>query len=143
LTVLLDASAIVPLFVEQRWSAAATTFVAAQSRPWVVSDFAAGETLAAMSLHTRTGELTLSAAQAARLDFDDWRFSRVQLEPCLATDVRTAVHYVARFELALRMPDAIHLAIAQRFKIPLATFDKRLARAAVAIGVEVIEFAAI
>jgi hypothetical protein len=52
-------------------------------------------------------------------------------------DVRLAVTYVRRFELALRAPDALHLAIARRLDATIVTLDRRLSAAAVELGIAV------
>jgi uncharacterized protein len=54
-----------------------------------------------------------------------------------AVDVRLAAAYVRRFDLALRAPDALHLAVAERLDVPLVTLDRRLATAARELGVGV------
>ncbi len=53
-------------------------------------------------------------------------------------DMATAGRILERFELGLRAGDALHLAIARRLREPLVTFDRRLAAAAEAVGVEVV-----
>ena len=45
--------------------------------------------------------------------------------------------YVRRFDLALRAPDALHLAVVQRLDLSLITLDRRLATAARELGVGV------
>ena len=56
-----------------------------------------------------------------------------------AADVRLADAYVRRFDLGLRTPDALHLAIARRLDATLVTLDPRLAIAARELGVAVEE----
>ena len=55
------------------------------------------------------------------------------------SDIRLAAAYVRRFDLALRAPDALHLAVAGRLDVPLGTLDRRLATAARELGVAVEE----
>ena len=50
--------------------------------------------------------------------------------------------YVRRFDLALRAPDALHLAIARRLDATLVTLDRRLAAAAGELGIAVDELKA-
>jgi uncharacterized protein len=52
-----------------------------------------------------------------------------------AVDVRLAGIYVRRFDLGLRAPDAVHIAIARRLDATLVTLDRRLAAAARELGV--------
>jgi predicted nucleic acid-binding protein len=56
-----------------------------------------------------------------------------------ATDARLAYIYVRRFDLGLRAPDALHLAIARRLDATLVTLDRRLATAARELSVAVDE----
>jgi predicted nucleic acid-binding protein len=44
---------------------------------------------------------------------------------------------IRRFELALRTPDALNIAMVQRMGAMLVTFDSKMAAAARAIGTEV------
>ncbi len=52
-----------------------------------------------------------------------------------ASDIRLANVYVRRFELMLRVPDALHAAVCKRAGHRLVTLDKRLAAAAKDLGV--------
>jgi hypothetical protein len=54
-----------------------------------------------------------------------------------ASDARPADIYARRFDLGLRAPDALHLAIARRLDATLVTLDRRLATAARELGVPV------
>jgi predicted nucleic acid-binding protein len=55
-----------------------------------------------------------------------------------AVDLRHATQFVRRFDLMLRAPDALHAAVCQRLGPTLVTFDQRLARAAAALGIPVL-----
>jgi predicted nucleic acid-binding protein len=54
-----------------------------------------------------------------------------------ATDARLAYIYARRFDLGLRAPDALHLAIARRLDATLVTLDRRLVAAAREVGIAV------
>jgi hypothetical protein len=54
-----------------------------------------------------------------------------------AADARLAYAYVRRFELRLRAPDALHLAIARHLDVSLVTLDRRMAAAARELGIAV------
>ncbi len=45
--------------------------------------------------------------------------------------------FIRRFDLALRTPDALHIAAAGRLSAKLATFDVKMAAAATALGLEI------
>ncbi len=51
-------------------------------------------------------------------------------------DVDAAIQLVRRFDLVLRGPDALHIAMAQRLGARLCTFDARMATAAAGVGLE-------
>ncbi len=52
-----------------------------------------------------------------------------------AADMRLAGVFVRRFDLTLRVPDALHLAIARRLDVALVTLDRRLTTAAGELGI--------
>ncbi len=52
-----------------------------------------------------------------------------------SADMRVASTFVRRFELGLRAPDALHVAVCHRLGLPLFTFDERQAAAAERLGV--------
>ena len=135
MSVLFDASAIIPLFVKQRWSARVDGFLGAGSTRPVVSDFAAGESVAGLLRLERIGELSPKAAAGAIADFDVWRLGHADAAECVAADIRLAAQLVRRVDLMLRMPDAIHFAIARRLALPLFTFDRRMRDAATNLGI--------
>jgi uncharacterized protein len=54
-----------------------------------------------------------------------------------ASDTRLAYIYVRRFDLRLRAPDALHVAVARRLDAVLVTLDRRMATAAIDLGVTV------
>ena len=81
------------------------------------------------------GLLTLPDASARLTDFDVWRAAMSVPVDVHASDVRLANAFVRRFDLMLRAPDAMHVAVARRLDVTLATLDRRLARAARELGV--------
>lgn len=130
----LDASVIVPTLVSEPTSASVERFLRSSTDPLLVADFTEGEVASAVSRLVRTAKLTAAQGTAALADFDRWRLVEaepLELEP---GDVRDAIALVRRFELKLRTPDALHVAIAVRAAATLVTFDGGLALAAQAIG---------
>jgi uncharacterized protein len=59
----------------------------------------------------------------------------VEMQP---TDVQQAAILVRRFELKLRTPDALHVAICARLGLTLVTRDGGMANAATIVGVATI-----
>jgi predicted nucleic acid-binding protein len=68
-------------------------------------------------------------------DFAAWRAGTSAAVEIHSADIRLAYSYVSRFDLVLRAPDALHLAIARRLDTTLVTLDRRLADAARDLGI--------
>jgi hypothetical protein len=81
--------------------------------------------------------LTETDASARLADFDAWRTAMTSRVDIQASDVRLAYIYVRRFDLQLRAPDALHVAVARRLDAGLVTLDRRMATAAWELGVSV------
>ena len=81
--------------------------------------------------------LTEADASAGLADFDAWRAAMSLPVDIGATDARLAYIYVRRFDLGLRAPEDLHLAIARRLDATLVTLDRRLATAARELGIAV------
>jgi uncharacterized protein len=137
LSVYLDASVLMPTLVEEPASAAVDAYMLAGGQELLVSDFAAAEVASVLSRLVRMSILAADDASARLADFDVWRASMSSPVDVQASDIRLAYAYVRRFDLALRAPDALHLAIARRLNVSLVTLDQRLAEAARVLGVAV------
>ena len=131
----LDASVVLPSLVKEPASAAVDSLMSAAEQELLVSDFTAAQVASALSRLVRTGLLDAGDAEACLTDFDVWRAGMTMPADIHAVDARLAVTYVRRFELVLRAPDALHLAIARRLDATLVTLDRRLAAAADALGI--------
>lgn len=132
-----DTSVMLPILIKEPASAIVDAFMSTvQQEPWV-SDFAAAEVASAVSRLVRTGRLQATDGAASLSDFDVWRAAMTRAAEIHAVDVRLAGAYVRRFDLALRAPDALHLAIARRLDVALVTLDRRMAAAAKELGVAV------
>ena len=136
MSVYLDASVILPMIVEEPATAGVDAFFGTETSTPIVSEFAAAEVYSAVSRLSRTGELDLKTALASLADFDAWRAAEAKLIDVEGADVRVAGLMVRRFELKLRAPDALHLAICRRLDALLITRDRRLARAAASLDIE-------
>lgn len=134
----LDASAIVPQFVKETTSEQVAAFVAGLDTPPAISSLAAGEFASALSRLFRTGILSRDDAVVRLAEFDMWSANRTRSVEIEATDLWRAIQFVRRFELGLRMPDAIHAATCQRHGLRLVTLDTRLGAAATALGLATI-----
>ena len=133
----LDASVILPRLIEEPASTAVRHYLAAHPQQLLISDFAAAEVASALSRLVRMGLLDGTDAVARVSDLDVWRAGASSPVDVQALDMRLAYAYVRRFDLMLRAPDALHLALARRLELTLVTLDRRLANAALALGISV------
>jgi predicted nucleic acid-binding protein len=122
LSVYLDASTLLPTLIEEPGSAAVDRFISGLDEEMIVSEFAAAEVASALSRLVRTGVMAPADAGERLADFDAWRGAA-------ASD--------RRFDLMLRAPDALHIALCRRHDLNLVTMDHRMAQAAKALGVTV------
>lgn len=136
MSVYLDASVIVPLFVQEKTSEAVLAWLVSTDQA-IVSDWAIAEVSSAMSHHVRRGALDPDERDLAETRFNAWLDRAAAVETVEPEDVvlcRDLLHRHPR----LRTPDALHLTIVQRLKCDLATYDLDLAEAAARDGVTVI-----
>lgn len=135
----LDASVLVSLFLNDALSQRADDFIRRLRPEPIVSDFAAAEFSSVLNRRVRTRENPASEAQQAFQAFDQWLETTAVRVECESADMRQAERVLRRLDLdlPLRAPDAIHIAIAQRLDLDLATFDKRMADCAGSLGVKV------
>jgi predicted nucleic acid-binding protein len=137
LSVYLDASVLLPTLIKERASAAVDTYLLTPGQAFLISDFAVAEVASGLSRLVRMGQLDAADALGRLDDFDAWRAAASLPVDVHAADVRLAYVYVRRFDLMLRAPDALHLAIARRLDATLVTLDRRLATAAHELGITV------
>ena len=136
MTIYLDASFLVALFVKDALTTEADAFLRAKRPLLVISDFAAAECVSAIGRRVRIGNLTANEARFAFVSLDAWAARATRWEEVTPSDVRAADGYLRRLDLTLRTPDALNIAIAQRVGAALATFDKRMAASARALGAD-------
>jgi predicted nucleic acid-binding protein len=131
----LDASVIVPYFIDETHSPGVSHFIDSLTAPPVLSDFAIGEFASAVARRVRMASLTAANARIMLADFDRWSAETTRPMAIVSADIADATALVRRFDLKLRLPDAIHLAACGRRALALATLDDLLADAAHALGV--------
>lgn len=100
------------------------------------SDFARGELVSAIAVRMRLKTLDHDAAQAIVSAIvpstREWGYEEVQ-----PSDIADATDLVGRFDLNLKLPDAIHIAIARRMECTLVSADRTQLAAASALGIAV------
>ena len=133
----LDTSVLLPTLIAEPSTESVYDYLGAINQELLISDFAAAEVASALSRLIRMRLLTDADASARLADFDAWRAAMSLLVDIRAADARLAYIYVRRFELGLRAPDALHLAITRRLDATLVTLDGRLAIAARELGIAI------
>lgn len=98
------------------------------------SDFGRGEMYSALGNSVRRSTVTEGYARAAIVQSDAYLDSWDLIE-ITSTDVADATEMVTHFDLALRLPDAIHVAVARRLDVALISTDVQQVRAARRLGI--------
>lgn len=133
----LDTSVVVAYYVPEALSTRAQSIYTAQSAP-TISELVELEFFAALSLRLRTGDLERTQAERVASLFlshlDGGWYTRIHLH---AGHYLAARGFIARFDLPLKSPDALHLAVSASERLSLVTADRQLARNAESLGLEV------
>ena len=135
LTIYLDSSIVVPLFLPDEFNARAEAFLLTGPAGLVISDFVLTEFASVVGIRVRTKEMTVTAARAAFSNLDLWEGRKTARAETNAADIRAAEEMLRRLDMTLRAPDAINLAIARRLGAELATFDEQTAKCSKVLGV--------
>ena len=134
----IDASVLVSLIWVEPDTQWAQALILPATAERLISDFAAAEVASAISRRVRMGQTTSQAASEILLRFDRWSVADATSVQTTTADIAEAARLVRRFELRLRAPDALHLALARRHDADLVTRDQGMIRAAEMIGAAVI-----
>jgi len=129
-----DASVVVPYLMAEPHSEAVIAFMAEDGRTLQISDFVVAEVSSAISRLVRMRILDVHEADGVLHDLDDWIDATTTPIEVEGADVREATALVRQFDLKLRAPDALHIAICRRIDARLVTLDNTLATAAHAVG---------
>jgi len=136
-SVYLDASVLVAFFTDDHFTPRADAFLDAYEDVLIISDFAAAEFASVIARQVRTRDVSAATARDAFSSFDSWTPRAAQRVRLGSDDVVTAESLLRRLDLPLRTADAIHIAIARRMGASIATYDKKLAACAHALGTAV------
>ncbi|MGI4879428.1 MAG: type II toxin-antitoxin system VapC family toxin, partial [Janthinobacterium lividum] len=98
MSVYLDASVIVPHFIDEQSSEIVREWVNSLDAPAAVSALAVGEFSSALSRLTRTGEISREFAVERLTAIDEWLAESVQSIEIESVDIRLATVFVRRFE---------------------------------------------
>jgi uncharacterized protein len=136
LTLYLDTSVVVPLFVTDPFSRRAEKRMR-DALPIVgVSDFCLAEFASAIANRVRRGALEERQARVAFSELDSWLAGKPQRINMTSADLAAAAGLMRRLDLPLKTGDAIHLAIVRRLGLTLATFDRQMAECARSLGID-------
>lgn len=131
-----DTSLVVAYYLPESMSPRAQALYDVDALP-TISELVELEFFSALSLRVRTGDLFRpNAERVARLflsHLEGGMYARIALNP---GHYRRARDLLARFDLPLKAPDALHLAVASAEALRLITADEQLARNAEALGFE-------
>ena len=141
MTIYLDTSAAVPLFVPEPASEAIDAWLESCTEPLVSSDWILTEFSSTLSLKVRRGEITVRQATAAWDGFSDFCGAGLRLLPVSRKAFEEAAKLVRHAASGLRAGDSLHLAMAlEAGAVGFATADEMLAKNAKAKGLNVNRF---
>ena len=131
-----DTCVLLSLFLNDAgFLAAEQWFVNQGDAPLWVSHWVLVEFAGVVSLCARRGDLSNDRAGAIHAEFECFRRERLQLLEPRGTDFLQARQWLQAVEsLPLRSGDALHLAMAKRQNLTIASADQGLAKAAEALG---------
>jgi uncharacterized protein len=133
----LDTSIIVPAYCREPLSDRVDELLR-QATDLAISNLTEVELYSALSRKVRQRELTLDEAQQISIDFqidlDSGIYQRLSVE---AIHYQLAREWVSQFNTVLRTLDALHLAIASGYEVPVVTGDVGLAQSGRSLGLAV------
>lgn len=130
MTLYLDASAIVAILLMETSSEAVENLLRTARPPLVSSSFCVGECAAALTALVRMNRKSQPQTTSLLRGLDAWIEKSFETTPTQDLDIGQATLLVRRFDLSLRLPDAIHIVTANRLNATLVTLDRGMARAA-------------
>ena len=131
----LDTSVVAAYYVSESLSTQAQAIYETQAA-LAISDFVELEFFSALSLRLRRGDLERSHVERVAGLFLEhlaggW-YTRIHLN---AEHYSAARRFIATFDLPLKSPDALHLAVSTAEDLSLVTADRQLARNAETLGI--------
>jgi predicted nucleic acid-binding protein len=130
----LDTSIVVAYYIPEPLSTRAQAIYTARTAP-TISELVELEFFAALSLRLRVGDLERAQVEQIASLFlshlEGGLYTRIHLH---AGHYLAARNLIARFDLPLKSPDALHLAVSGAENLELITADHQLARNAERLG---------
>jgi uncharacterized protein len=141
LTIYVDTSAAVPLFVPEPASDKVAAWLESCAETLVSADWILTEFASALAIKVRRGELMQKHAKAAWEDFELFAQTGLRLVPVSRGAFARAAQLVRHVRSALRSGDALHLAMAIEIEASgIVTTDGQLEKSALAHGLAVNRF---
>ena len=134
MTIYLDASVLVSLLADDTNTSAARQ-LNRRGSPVAVSHWTLVECSSAFAKLTRIGRLNADEQNELEEALDRWASRSPKMVQATQDDFHASRGLVRSSRSGLRASDALHLAIAAREGLELATFDVVLARAAAEFGI--------
>ena len=132
----LDTSLLVATLVREPGSERVQAGRAAQDpQGWTISDWVVTEFSSALSIKLRSGQLAEAHRAAALANFTALATHRFAVLPVERHHFRDAARFADQHALGLRSGDALHLAVCADQGATLCTLDRRMAQAALALGI--------
>ncbi|MCP9888960.1 type II toxin-antitoxin system VapC family toxin [Cyanobium sp. ATX 6A2] len=129
--VYLDTSLLVAALIREPGTDTAKRFLqAAEGQDWLLSAWTEVELASALSIKCRSGVVSATESAEALQRYSVLRDARCTLVTLEAQDFQTARDFCANPTPAIRAGDALHLAVCQRQRSALASFDRELCNAA-------------
>lgn len=132
----LDTSVLVPLFVPESQSPMVLGWIQKQQGSIYLSDFAITEFHAVVSRLVRQDAIDMQLATAIREQFAKWALAATESAENIPADIRVAGHLVQTPLPKLLSADATHLATCRRMALILATLDHGMQKIADREGVK-------
>jgi len=141
LTIYLDTSAAVPLFVPEPASDVITAWLESSTDTLISADWIVTEFASALAIKIRRGELAQKHAKTAWEDFELFSQSGLRLVPVTRAAFTRAARLIRQVRSTLRAGDALHLAMAvETGSTGIVTADGNLEQGALAQGIAVRRF---
>ena len=103
-----------------------------------ISEWVVTEVSSALSIKLRVGQMEPRHRAEVLAAFSRLSAESLSILPISGFHCRTAARFVDRHELGLRASDALHLAVAVDHGATVASLDRRMVEAALALGVSAV-----
>jgi uncharacterized protein len=137
MTAYLDASALVSMFLTDAHTPAIDRWIKMTLHQLCTSQLGTVEFASALSIRLRRHDVTYADASKHLVSLDHWQRDNARTVKITSADFDHAEKLVRQFELKLRGPDALHVAVCARIGATMITFDAALANAMISLGLTV------